>query len=198
MKWSSLLFAVVACLAVGPAIAQEDMRELTLAGTVVSHDARQLVLDTDTGRRTFVVDKDSNLPLDLAVGSRVDVVYHDLGDGSFHVAAATVIVPADPVTTAEADPAPVTDPVTATTPTADVHPHAGEVEPAPAPVTTTSAGVDAGEVEPVTAATTSATADIDEPAPVARELPATASSLPLVGLVGLLALAGGMAVRFMR
>lgn len=63
----------------------------TISGTVVSSGFGQLVLDTDAGRRTFEVDEESNLPANLQPGSRVDLRYHDMGAGRFHVADASIV-----------------------------------------------------------------------------------------------------------
>ncbi len=117
----------------------------TVTGTVFSSGNGQLVLDTDNGRRTFIVDNDSHLASDVTVGSRATVEYHTMSGGRLHAADVTMVMAAPPLPTA---------PVAA--------------ESAPAPVQTAST------------------------------LPQTASDLPLLGLVGLIALAGAVGVRVAR
>lgn len=138
----------------------------TVEGTVVSSTGGSLVIDTSTGQRTFMVDAQSSLPANLAVGSRVKVEYHTLANDKFH---------AFKVTTLEA--APTTTETTTTRP----------IEPAP---TTT-------RTEPMPQTTTTTTTDDDDDERT-RRLPATASPLPLLALMGGLALAGGALVRRLR
>ncbi|HEU0104914.1 MAG TPA: hypothetical protein VFT38_02005 [Vicinamibacteria bacterium] len=117
----------------------------TVTGTVISSGNGQLVVDTPTGQRTFIVDDDSHLASDVTVGSRAAIEYHTLSGGRLHAGDVTMVMAEQPY---------------ATTPMA--------AAPAPARVRTASA------------------------------LPQTASDLPLVGLVGLIALAGGVGVRVAR
>lgn len=58
----------------------------TISGTVVSSDANSLVLTTDDGRQmTFAVDTQSNMLPNLAAGQYVKVKYVDQGAGSYRV-----------------------------------------------------------------------------------------------------------------
>ena len=87
---------------------------------------------------------------------------------------------------------------TATTTTA-----APTSEPTPAPATTTAPRPTTVEPEPTPAAVTTApSSTVSEPAPVGtsgrRELPKTASELPMVGLIGLVAFAAALGVRAAR
>lgn len=165
MKSRTLLFAVLACVLAVSAAAQSSQ---TLSGTVVSSSSTQLVIDTATGQRTFDVDASSNLPAGLAVGSRVDVDYHELAGGRMHAATVRMSSAAPTTPTAE-----TTSPTTPTT--TDM------------PRTTA----------PATGTGMAATDDDDDDAPqrATGSLPRTASPLPLLGLAGLAALAGGLALR---
>jgi RNase P/RNase MRP subunit p29 len=119
----------------------------TVTGTVISSGNGQLVVDTPSGQRTFIVDDDSHLASDVTVGSRASVAYHTLSSGRLHAGDVTLMMAAQPQATT---------------------PMAAAPAPAPAPMRTASA------------------------------LPQTASDLPLVGLVGLIALAGAVGVRVVR
>lgn len=142
----------------------------TVTGTVVSSSGSELVLDTTSGRQRFVVDANSTLPASLEVGMRVSVEFHRLDGDRRHVARVT------------------------TAPSSSVPPHA--VPPPSEKVT--SASTDKASDRYARADRDSARADHD----VARAdratdatLPHTASPLPLIGLVGLVSLAGSAALR---
>jgi hypothetical protein len=168
-----LLGVAVLVFATGLAAQTTDpaMTTQTISGKVISSSSTSLVIETDTGtRQTFVVDAQSNLPSALTPGSRISVDYHTLSGGTYHAARATTLsaaaAPAQPTT--EARPVePTTTPDTT-----------------PAPVDTT----------PDTSSTMGTTTDTDT-SKTTRRMPATASPLPLVGLVGLASLAAGAALR---
>jgi hypothetical protein len=198
MKWNTLCVALLFCLAAGVAGAADP---ISVNGTVVSSDSSQLVIDTADGRRTFMVDGTSNLPAGLVAGSRVSVSYHDMGSGRFHVASATMdtaAAPAEPMVTRD-----TTGTTAPTTTPAEVPPAASTDTSARGTATTPPV---ASTDTPVRSTTPAAPADTDTDTTSAdtpatttgRNLPATASPLPLVGLVGLLALAGGVAARYIR
>src|SRR5689334_10921441 len=56
----------------------------TVEGTVVSNSGGSLVISTDSGQRTFMVDAQSSLPANLTAGSRVRVEYHTLANDKLH------------------------------------------------------------------------------------------------------------------
>jgi len=141
----------------------------TLTGTVVSSSSSSLVIDTDTGtRQTFMVDAQSTLPTGLAPGTRISVDYHTLSGGQFHAARATTLGAAAPTQpTTEARPMDTTAP----------------------PDTTTSSSM------PSTDASTGAAPATTTKTTRTRKMPATASPLPLVALIGLASLAGAATLR---
>jgi hypothetical protein len=178
MKWRTVLFVLIAGLAAAMASAQTPMTDsqsqpLTITGTVVSNTGGQLVIDTDSGRKTFTTDTSSApLPTGLAVGDRVSVQYHDMGAGQMHLASAS-LVESSAATAAQAP----------ATPT--------YAEPAlPRTSATTAAPTTNAPDMTAQSSDTSASAEPE------RKMPRTASSVPLVGLIGVLALAGGLAVRY--
>jgi hypothetical protein len=176
----SFLGIAVFALATGIAAQTTDpaMTTQTVSGKVISSSSSSLVIETDTGsRQTFVVDAQSTLPSGLTPGSRISVDYHTLANGTFHAARGTSV-------SAAAAPA---------QPTTEARP----VEPAPAmPTTTTPDTTPTAPVDSTTdTGTTLGTTTTDMPEKTTRRMPATASPLPLVGLVGLASLAAGAALR---
>jgi hypothetical protein len=85
------LLAFMAALAfAAPAFSQSDMPTQTLSGVVVSSSNDTLVIRTDDGtERTFKVDSQTNLPSNLAQGTRVTVAYHRMDGGVDHAARVT-------------------------------------------------------------------------------------------------------------
>jgi hypothetical protein len=144
--------------------------ERSVSGKIVSSSASQLVIQTDDGRQmTFDVDTQSTVPSGLQAGGQVTVRYHELAGGRFHAANVTsTAATPERETTTAATPP---DPATTT---------------AQPPVTETRPDMDRPAAAP----------DID--AEGRRELPATASPLPLFGLSGLLALGAGLGLRALR
>lgn len=204
MKARVALLASIFCLSL---VAMAAAQVSTVEGTVVSNSGGSLVIDTDSGQRTFMVDAQSSLPADLAVGSRVRVEYHTLANDKFHAfkvtslaAGSTMTAPTD--TTAPTEPAAPAEPMapagstaaTGTT-TAPVDTTTttttGTMQERPKTDTTTTTTTDT-----TTAATT--TTDQTAAAPEGRTLPATASPLPLLALAGAISMAGGALLRRIR
>ena len=141
----------------------------TITGTVVSSSSTSLVIDTDTGtRQTFMVDAQSSLPTGLTPGTRISVDYHSLPGGQFHAAKAATLGAAPSQPTTEARPLDTTA----------------------APATTSSNMPQTSSSMPATDTSSDKT-----PTKRTRKMPATASPLPLVGLIGLASLVGATALR---
>jgi hypothetical protein len=178
--------ALLACLITLSLVAGASAQVSTVEGTVVSNSGGSLVVDTASGQRTFMVDAQSSLPADLAVGTRVKVEYHTLANDKFH---------AFKVSAMDAAPTTATAPSMAgtTTTPAPVEPAPAAVAPAPPmqerPTTTTTT---------TTTDTTTGTMNTTTTADTGSRLPATASPLPLLALAGGLAMAGGALVRRLR
>jgi hypothetical protein len=196
MKRSVVCMLSILALALAvPAMAQSEQ---TASGTVVSSSSTQLVIKTTDGRQlTFVVDSDSKAPANLQQGAPVTVRYHDM-NGTFHAAnvSATAAAPSASQTTPSTD---TTAPGTSAT-TGTVRRDTTSTPAATTPSTSTTgsdARVDAQDARPTTAPDTTATTAQDTDTG-SRQLPATASPLPLLGLSGLLALGGGLGARLLR
>ncbi len=201
------VLSILALALAAPVMAQSEQ---TASGTVVSSSASQIVVRTSDGRQmTFMVDADSNVPSNLQQGSNVTVRYHDM-NGTFHAAnvsagtgttgssaGSTATTPSTPTTGATATTsstptgtsATSAPPTQRTTPTADPTGNDARTQQDPARPTTAAQ-------DPDTTATTGTTAQ-DTDTDTGR-MPATASPLPLIGLSGLLALAGGLGARALR
>ena len=205
----------------------------TIDGTVVSNSGGSLVVNTDSGERTFMVDAQSSLPADLAVGSRVRVEYHTLANDKFHAFKVSTLgsstdTPAsgtsasmgtgttgtttagttsnnnynsatnnnDTTNTMGTSPtatAPKTG--TTTTTTTDRVDTTGNTAVRNDTTTTTQTTTDTtmGSTQ-----TTTGTTDTTTTGTSGRNLPATASPLPLLALVGTLALGAGALLRLRR
>ncbi len=74
-------FVVVAVVLAGAPLVQAGQAEITTMGTVVStgRDSMVVKIDDHGHHIPFAVGKDTIVPADLAVGSRVSVVYHPTG-----------------------------------------------------------------------------------------------------------------------
>lgn len=178
----------------------------TVEGTVVSNSGGVLVVDTDSGQRTFMVDAQSSLPADLAAGSRVRVEYHTLANDKFHAFKVSSLGAETTTTTTGTETAPAGTATGMTgTPTTTA--------PADTPTTTGTTGTTTGTMQdrPVTDTTTTTTTTTTQATdttpsttsdttsePAERTLPATASPLPLLALAGGLAMAGGALLRRLR
>src|SRR5262249_8089445 len=131
----------------------------------------KLVVQADDGTQmTFNIDAQSTVPSSLTAGSRVTVTYHDMGGGTLH--AARVDTSGTGTSPTYNEPAP-------TSPTYN--------QPAPS---TTYPSTSAWQ-EPMEHATT-------RRGSTAHRMPATASPLPLVGMLGLMSLTAGLGVRALR
>ena len=168
--------AAAADRAEGTAPVQNDQRA---TGIVREIDANRLVVELENGQQmTFVVTGESEGASSFRVGDRVTASYISLaGTG----AVISKVVPASKITTTTTTT--YTPPATTTTRTT--------VTPPPAPVTTTVPATPA----PAPAPSTPPPAYTPPAATEMTTMPATGSSLPLVGLLGLVAAGGALAVR---
>jgi LPXTG-motif cell wall-anchored protein len=192
----------------------------TTTGTVVSNSGGVLVVDTASGQRSFMVDAQSSVPADLAAGARVTVEYHTLANDKFHAFKVTPSSGTAPTMGTGTTGTTGSTPATSTTapsmqerPTTTASPSMQE-----RPTTTASPSMQERPATPTTGTTTgtlqdrpTTTGNDTTSAPPAdttgtmaddrsttRELPATASPLPLLALAGSLALAGGALLRRRR
>ncbi len=122
----SLLFALslaVVTLVSSEVPAQADAPLVSTTGTVVSRDGDVLVVRTDKGNLTFDIDKNTEMPLDLAVNSRITVWYDSDDKPEDRMDARRIVMaPVEQVTT------PVTPaPVVETTPRTEVQTETREV-----------------------------------------------------------------------
>ncbi|HEY7508853.1 MAG TPA: hypothetical protein VIG50_01305 [Vicinamibacteria bacterium] len=225
MKRSLVCVLSVLALALSaPVMAQSEQ---SASGTVVSSTSNQLVISTADGRQmTFMIDNNTTRPGSLSQGSNVTVRYHDM-NGTFHAANVTASsgttgssttgtmgttgstatgtsaasanaqdrgTTADPTGNDARNTRTTAEDVTGTTGTSATTGSTGTQRNMPATTagrSTTSTGANAPQE---TTGTTTADADQD----TSGRLPATASPLPLMGLSGLLALAGGLGMRIVR
>lgn len=190
----------------------------TTTGTVVSNSGGVLVVDTDSGQRTFMVDAQSSLPADLAAGTRVTVEYHTLANDKFHAFKVTPASGTTPSTTTNANET-TTGTAGTTSTTGTTGSMSGSTATTPStpvqqpPTNTTTTGTTTGTMQDrptptnpdtmgttrdTTTSTTDTTTTPDDTANTGRRLPATASPLPLLALAGSLALAGGALLRRRR
>ena len=183
----------------------------TTTGTVVSNSGGVLVVDTASGQRSFMVDAQSSVPADLAAGARVTVEYHTLANDKFHAFKVTPSSATAPTmgtgTTGTTGSTPSTGTTGTTAPSMQERPTttaSPSMQERPATPTT---GTTTGTLQdrPTTTGndTTSAppadtTGTMADDTSTTRELPATASPLPLLALAGSLALAGGALLRRRR
>ena len=176
MKHRTLVFLTIAAMALATGLAAQTPSETaaqTASGKVISSTPTAIVIEDATGTRTtYIIDSASTVPSGLAAGSRVDIEFHPLEGGKFHTSRVTLL-PADTATTSTAPAQTVTQPA----PT--------QAAPAETPMTETPM---TDTTAPATTADTGSTG----------RMPATASPLPLVGLIGLGSLAGGLAARVLR
>lgn len=206
------LIGVVAILALALSAPVMAQTEQSASGTIVSSTSTQIVIKTEDGRQmTFMTDSNTNRPSDLRQGSTVTIRYHDI-NGTFH--AANVTASAGPTSDAPTNSTTATTGTSSPTGTTGVTgTQAGSTAPgtsatsANAQERATTADPTGNEARPqqdttgtrttgtTTGTTTATSADQDTGT---TRLPATASPLPLMGLSGLLALAGGLATRAIR
>jgi hypothetical protein len=172
--------SLLALTLVGPVVAQGpqvvDGPDLVATGKVISVGNTSMAIQTeDHGHAiSFLVTTTTVMPTLVSVGSRVRVAYHAIG---------TTGQMADRVTLLEGPPAAASAAseftgASGVQPAAPAEPPStGDATPAPR----------ASQSEPQSPATANQ--------PGATELPATASPLPLIGLVGLMALLAGVSLR---
>lgn len=178
---SSLL--ALALTLVGPVAAQVpqvvDGPDLVAIGTVISVGNTSMAIRTqDHGHPiSFVVSTTTVMPTSVAVGSRVRVAYHAVG---------TTGQVADKVMLLEGPPA-ATSAASELTGASGAQPAAPVLPPTTADATPASRARQSEPQSPATANRPGTTP--------ATELPATASSLPLIGLAGLLALLASVSLR---
>ena len=164
---------VLGCLLVAPAYASGDT---TITGTLLAHNADSIVVRTVEGERTFAINDVTTMPADLALDSQVTVTYRE-ADG---MTIASQVLPA-------------IQPVAATSA------RAGTRTAASAAVASSSAPVP----PPAPAGTGPAEATAPAPlepaaAPAAEALPATASQLPILALIGIVMLTASLLLRWAR
>lgn len=166
--------SLLALSLVGPVVAQVpqivDGPELVATGTVISMGNSSMAIRTqDHGHAiSFVISTTTAMPGTVAVGSRVRIAYHAVG---------TTGQVADVVTLLEGPPVARSGAATS--------PSESGVQPAapPQPLPTADA------------TSASRTPDAKQPGTPAAELPATASPLPWIGLLGLTALLASVSLR---
>ena len=151
---------------------------LQVTGAVISSDANRLVVKTDNGQEMVFIITDKQVDASMfRTGDRVTASYTTLA-GTGAVVSKVVAAPALTATTTTTYVAPVAEAKVTTTVT----------QPAPAPLTTTKT-----TVAPVTAAPYDSRAQ-----QTSDVLPATASPMPLVALLGLLGAGGAATLRRFR
>ena len=167
-----IALAVVALLGASVLAAQDDSQPLT--STVVSATPTSLVIKTADKQKSFILDADSQTPASLSAGNEVTVEFHQNDQGEM-VASYITIAEAgmEEPQVAETTPAAEESPVAETEPGGDTVPAATEPESTPPPIDQTAENAE----------------------PAATSLPATGSKLPLIGLLSLAALAGGLVLR---
>ena len=150
-------------------------RHLQVTGTVISSDDNRLIVQGDNGQQmTFIVNDETSGPRVFQHGDRVTASYVTLA-GTGYAVTKVISIPPPVVTKSTAYRPPVETRAAAPAPVV--------ASPAPPPPVSTAPAV------------TEATID---PEPADEVMPATASPLPLVGLIGFLAAAGAGAVRRFR
>jgi hypothetical protein len=175
------LSSLLALTLVGPVVAQGpqvvDGPDLVATGKVISVGNTSIAIQTDDHGHSisFLVTTTTVMPTLVAVGSRVRVAYHAIGPTGQM---------ADKVTLLQGPPG-------ATSPAVREFTGASGVQPA-APA---SSAADATPAPRASQSTPQSPATANQPGTPDAELPATASPLPLIGLVGLMALLAGVSLR---
>ncbi len=124
----SLLFALslaVVTLVSSEVPAQADAPLVSTTGTVVSRDGDVLVVRTDKGNLTFDIDKNTEMPLDLAVNSRITVWYDSDDKPEDRMYARRIVMATVEQVTTPVTPAPVVE--TTTPPRTEVQTETREV-----------------------------------------------------------------------
>lgn len=195
------MLALAAVLTAGAAAAQttQDLGNTRTAGAtyasgiVDASSSTSLSIKNEAGGRlTFLLDEHTVNPAKPAVGSRVRINYHTNENG---VAIADEIQGVGGADTKVAASSMATSESSAST-------YAPAAAPAAPPVSTETEPAPPAASEPAPMSSTTSTSATTEPAPSATTepsaLPKTASELPLLGAIGLAALAGAAALRSAR
>ncbi len=168
---AAILLATLTLVMVNATGAQSE-KEVMMTGTVVRADGDKWIIKTAQGEQTFKFKSGVTPPAGLAPGAQVTmwVDEDDVDDNPPGEEVEKETYTVFRMTVAPAAPPPTTtpEPATPTTPPPS--------EPAP----------------------TTPPPSTPEPAPVSDELPATASPLALIGILGLVALASGYGIRRLR
>lgn len=210
MKLTVFLAAVLALVLAGPIAAQNDTQanqpggtsDLSMTGTVVSHDGNQLVVTTDTGSRmTFTVDE-GILPDGIGEGDRVRISYSSAAGGMYQAISVSEVGAENDRTGMVGTDRTDTDDLRDDTSTpgttgsetgtmSDTRTNATDTGTS----STTTTNDRYGSTSTTTTTDpygTSSTTGTD------RGLPGTASPLPLVGMAGLLSVGAGLGLRYLR
>ena len=191
-------------------VATVSAQVATVEGTVVSQSTTTIVVSAADGQRTFMVDAQSSLPAGLSSGQRVSIEYQTTADNQLHALKVSPLgqAPASTTDTTSAATAPSSD-ATGTAPSTDTTATstANTTTPAntmTAPASTTTAATTTPSSDTMRQETTATTETAKTTEPMTADttttgsrdrLPATASPLPLLALVGTLALGAGLALR---
>jgi hypothetical protein len=196
MKLALATLALVASMVAAPAVAQmsqdmsntTDAAELTLSGTVVSVTADTLVLRTDAGEKTIKLSSLTIKPDSLAPDARVTVTYRDEAGEmvASNIVLETEAIDSSAVASADVPAAPPAESSTyESTPPAESAVADADVD------ADVSADLDADGDTDVAAGVDS---DLDTDAD-ADALPATASKIPLLALLGALSMGAALVLR---
>jgi cell division septation protein DedD len=169
---AAILLATLTLVMVNATGAQSE-KEVMMTGTVVRADGDKWIINTAQGEQTFKFKSGVMPPAGLAPGAQV-TMWVDEDDADDNPPGEEV--EKETYTVFRMSITPAATPPPATTP-----------EPA-APATP----------PPSTSAPTTPPPTTPDPAPVSEELPATASPLALIGILGLVALASGIGLRARR
>jgi hypothetical protein len=195
MKLALTTLGLVACLVAAPMVAQDataqDMSNADtavasteLTGTVVSINDDTLVISTSEGEKTFKVSSLTTKPADLAVGSSVTVTY---SDEAGEMVASNIVIDSGVADESAVAAAPATPPADTSASSTYIEQNTYE-----------SAAMDDADVDTDVSADLDADGDTDVAAGVdadADALPATASRIPLLALLGALSIGAALFVR---
>lgn len=170
----SLLPLSVLVLVLSPALVAQasQSEEMQVEGTVITINDDSLVLETEAGEQTFVIDDKSMLP-DVAVeGGTLYATYRDI-DGTLHLTGISVDESSDVAVNEQEE-----EQTQATSQASSSEEVAQQNEQQENQVASLEEQPDAANSESST-----------------RELPSTASHLPLFAVIGALAVVAGLAIR---
>jgi hypothetical protein len=165
----------------GGAGGEERLASSTVEGTVLGITPEELVLATRSGVRHYAITAETTQPLDFHVGDNVNVAYRrELTGGAETLASSNLSQPPASTSVAMAAPAasaPMAEPMAPAEEPVQVAQAPAATEPSEPPATVSSSMAPANQAGEL------------------RRLPQTASNLPLIGLIGLISLAGAAALR---